>query len=135
MPLPRRLAELNRYLTNPLARLIAARIPPFVMIEHRGRRSGRPYRTPVMGWVAGDEIVIALTYGPGVEWVKNLRADGGGAIVQRGRRRTVGAPRVEQGIAGAPGIPWLIRRVLGLAGSDDYLCLPIANQSERQSDG
>jgi deazaflavin-dependent oxidoreductase (nitroreductase family) len=135
MPLPRRVAELNRHLTNPLARLIAARIPPFVMIEHRGRRSDRAYRTPVMGWVAGDELIIALTYGPGVEWVKNLRAAGGGAIVQRGRRRKVGPPRVEHGIVGAPGIPWPIRRVLGLTGTDDYLRLPFTNRSERRPDG
>lgn len=134
MPLSRRVAEFNRYLTNPLARLVASRIPPFVMIEHQGRRSGRRYRTPVMGWVAGDELIIALTYGPGVEWIKNLAATGGGAIVQRSRRRQVGAPRVEHGIAGAPGIPWPVRRLLSLTGVEDYLRLPFTNKSEPRSD-
>lgn len=135
MPLPRRLAELNRYVTNPLARLVAAQLPPFVMIEHRGRRSGRRFKTPVMGWVAGDELIIALTYGPDVEWIKNLAAAGGGAIVQRSRRRLVGAPRVEHGIAGAPGVPWPVRRLLGLTGVDDYLRLPFTNSAEPGSDG
>lgn len=134
MPLPRRVAEFNRYVTNPLARLVADWMPPFIMIEHRGRRSGRLYRTPVMGWVDGDELIVALTYGPGVEWIKNLDAAGGGAIVRRSRRWLVGAPRVERGIATAPAIPGPVRRFLSLTGVDDYLRLQFITGSAPRSD-
>ncbi len=125
MPLPRQLAEFNRHVTNPLVRLFAARVPPLIMLEHRGRRSGRRYRTPLMGFFAGDELIIALTYGLGTEWMKNLEAAAGGEVVSRGRRLTVGAPMVGHGIAKAPGIPWPIRTFLGLVKIDDYLRVPL----------
>ena len=50
MPIPRFVARANRYLLNPLLRRIAGWLPPFMVIEHRGRASGRPYRTPVIGF-------------------------------------------------------------------------------------
>jgi hypothetical protein len=31
-----------------------------------------------------DHYVVALTYGPDVDWLKNLRASGGGEIETRG---------------------------------------------------
>lgn len=49
----------------------------FVMIEHRGRRSGRHYRTVVE--VAGrrnGEWICASGTGPGADWYLNLRANG-----------------------------------------------------------
>ncbi|MDQ3695424.1 MAG: nitroreductase family deazaflavin-dependent oxidoreductase [Chloroflexota bacterium] len=127
MPLPRRVAAFNRRVTNPLARLIAARVPPFVIIEHRGRTSGQRYRTPVWGFFTTNELMIALTYGPGAEWVQNLDAAAGGQIVARGHRQAVGPPIVAHGIIGAPAIPGFIRRVLRLAKIDDYLRLPLTS--------
>ncbi|MBA2520207.1 MAG: nitroreductase family deazaflavin-dependent oxidoreductase [Chloroflexia bacterium] len=127
MPLPRRVAEFNRWVTNPLARLIAAGMPPFVIIEHRGRTSGRPYQTPVWGFFTTDELIIALTYGPGAEWVQNLAAAAGGHIVARGHRQAVGPPAVAHAIVDAPAIPLLIRRALRLARIEDYLRLPLTS--------
>lgn len=49
----------------------------FVMIEHRGRRSGRHYRTVVE--VAGrrnGEVICASGTGPRADWYRNLRAHG-----------------------------------------------------------
>ena len=129
MPLPRRLAEFNRYVTNPLARLIAGRVPPFILIVHWGRRSGRRYRTPVMGWFAGDEFVIALTYGPGAEWVRNLQAAGAGELIAGGRTYRIEDPNVGQDILRAPAIPWLIRRFLRLVTIDYYLRLHVVSDN------
>lgn len=125
MPLPRKVAEFNRIGTNRLTGLFAGWLPPFLILEHRGRRSGRRYRTPLMGFPAGNEMIVALTYGPGAEWIKNLQQAGGGTLVARNRRRAFGPPRLERGIANAPGIPWLIRKFLGIMGIDDYLRLPL----------
>ena len=56
------------------------------MIVHRGRRSGRTYRTPVNVFRSGDRYLIALTYGRNRDWVKNIVAAGECHVETRGRR-------------------------------------------------
>jgi deazaflavin-dependent oxidoreductase (nitroreductase family) len=75
-------------------RPVAGRLPPFAIVEHQGRTSGRPYRTPVFAFRRGDELVIVLSYGTGSDWVLNLMAERGGAVVRLGRRRVLANPRV-----------------------------------------
>jgi deazaflavin-dependent oxidoreductase (nitroreductase family) len=123
--MPRKVAEFNRVATNRLTGPFAGWLPPMLIVEHRGRRSGQQYRTPLFGYPADNEMIIALTYGPGAEWIKNLQQAGGGTLVARQRRRAFGPPRLDHGIATAPGIPWPIRTFLNLAGIDDYLRLPL----------
>lgn len=57
------IAQFNKRVTNPIQRLWAPRLRHMAVIEHRGRRSGTTYRTPVMVFVAGDELVVVLNYG------------------------------------------------------------------------
>ena len=45
------IAHFNKYVTNPLQRLWAPWLPYMAVIEHTGRKSGKPYRTPVMAFV------------------------------------------------------------------------------------
>jgi deazaflavin-dependent oxidoreductase (nitroreductase family) len=74
----------NRYLnrvTTPLAR----RLPGFAILTHRGRRTGRVYRTPVNVFRRGDDYLFFLTYGSDVQWVKNVLAAGSCSIETRGR--------------------------------------------------
>ena len=81
-------------------------IPPWMWVEHRGRNSGRTYRTPVWAWRAGAGYVIALTYGAETEWLKNVLAAEGCRLEQRGRSVKVGNPRVvspEIALAYVPG--------------------------------
>jgi deazaflavin-dependent oxidoreductase (nitroreductase family) len=54
-------------------------LPPFAIVNHRGRSSGRGYRTPVMAFPTDERFVFALTYGRDVDWVKNLFASDGGS--------------------------------------------------------
>ena len=61
---------------NPLTRLVAGWLPGFALLRYRGRRTGREYRTPMNVFRRGDEYVFALTYGPEVQWVKNVLAAG-----------------------------------------------------------
>src|SRR5439155_5642221 len=81
MPLPRAVARFNRSVTNVLTRRFAATLPGFAVVEHRGRRSGRPYRTPVNAFRRGDGYLFALTYGPGSDWVRKVLASGGFEMV------------------------------------------------------
>ncbi len=78
MPLPRLLGRINRRLTNPILWPIVARLPGagFGRIVHVGRRSGRVYRTPMLGFGQGDRVVFALTYGSRTQWVQNVLASG-----------------------------------------------------------
>lgn len=94
MTLPQWLARANRRVTNPIFRLFAGRLPPFAMLEHRGRKSGRAYRIPMIVFPDGDEFVIVLTYGAETDWVKNVSAAGGCTVEYRKRTVRLVRPRI-----------------------------------------
>jgi deazaflavin-dependent oxidoreductase (nitroreductase family) len=98
MELPQGLARFNRHVTNPLQRLWAGWLPPFGIVEHVGRRSGKEYRTPVNVFSTTDDgkpgVAILLTYGPDRDWLKNLTAAGGGRLRRNGKTFGVADPRV-----------------------------------------
>ena len=74
-------------LLNPLIMKLAGR-PHFGMaaqIRHTGRRSGRAYVTPAGARLAGDVIVIPLTFGSRSDWAQNVWAAGGCSIRLDGR--------------------------------------------------
>lgn len=83
--LPRWLARLNKVVTNPVMGLWAPYLPPWAVVHHRGRRTGRPYRTVVFAFVRRRTLVIALTYGE-TDWSRNVLA-AGGEIERLGRVR------------------------------------------------
>jgi deazaflavin-dependent oxidoreductase (nitroreductase family) len=91
---PRRLARINRAATNPVLRLPAGWLPPFALVRHRGRRSGRTYDTPVFAFRRADELVIVLSYGARSDWVRNVLADGGAVVRRAGRSIRMVDPRV-----------------------------------------
>jgi len=74
----------NRYV-NPVTRPVAKRLPSFALLTHRGRKTGRTYRTPINVFRLGNEYLFFLTYGSDVEWVKNVLANGSCSIETRGR--------------------------------------------------
>ena len=61
---------------NPVTRLVAGWLPWFGILEYRGRKTGKAYRTPMNVFRRGEHMVLALTYGPDVQWVKNIVAAG-----------------------------------------------------------
>jgi deazaflavin-dependent oxidoreductase (nitroreductase family) len=66
--------------------------PIFSIVLHIGRRSGRSFETPVAARRITDGFVLALAFGSGAHWYRNLVAAGGGAIRWRGVEYPVGAP-------------------------------------------
>ena len=63
---------------NPLTRKIAgSSFGPFALVKHVGRRSGKPYETPIIVQPVTDGFVFELTYGPQVDWYQNVLAAGG----------------------------------------------------------
>ena len=90
----RRLARFHKWVSNPVLRLWATRLPRMAVIEHRGRSSGKGYRTPVMAFVADGEFVVVLNYGTQSDWVRNVEAAGSAGVLHRGKRFRLTHPRV-----------------------------------------
>ena len=121
MPIPLRVARFNRRVTNPLLGTFSDWLPPFATLHHVGRTSGRRYRTPVFAFARSRGIVIALTYGTEVQWLRNLEAGGEARLVRRGRVLVLSGPRRLHGQAGARLVPRAIRAGLRLMRVDDFV--------------
>jgi deazaflavin-dependent oxidoreductase (nitroreductase family) len=93
MMLSRRVARFNKRVTNRIQGLYAWLVPPWAVILHRGRRSGRAYRTPLFAFRRDRTLIIALLYGQHSDWLRNLR-EGGGHVVRRGRTFAVAPPEI-----------------------------------------
>ena len=63
MPLGRRIAEWNKKGLNRVTRHVAPWMPGFGLVEHRGRKSGNVYRTPINVFRRDGGYVACLTYG------------------------------------------------------------------------
>jgi deazaflavin-dependent oxidoreductase (nitroreductase family) len=92
--------------TNPIQLSWAPYVPPWAVIEHVGRRSGRRYATPVIGTVHNGTLYVAVLYGEQSDWVRNVLAAGGGRVRRGGRSHRLGPPKIHdaehgQGIAGS----------------------------------
>ena len=85
MPRLRFLRPVTTNVFNRFSRLFAGWLPGFGIVEHVGRTSGKPYRTPMNVFRDGDDWVFALTYGSNVDWVKNVLAAGSCRLITRGR--------------------------------------------------
>ena len=122
MPLPRWLAHFNRRVTNRLLGPLALRLPGFGVVVHTGRRTHRQYRTPVNVFRRADGYVIALTYGPEAEWVRNVLASGGCTLETRGRTLRLTRPRLFRDER-RRSVPLPVRLVLGVLGVINFLGL------------
>jgi deazaflavin-dependent oxidoreductase (nitroreductase family) len=122
MPIPPAVARFNRHVTNPITRRFAGRLPGFAIVVHRGRVSGRIYRTPVNAFRHAGGYVIALTYGPRAQWLQNLLAEGGCVLEAGGRRRAMTNPRLLRDPTRRL-MPVPVRLVLSLIDVDWFLTL------------
>jgi deazaflavin-dependent oxidoreductase (nitroreductase family) len=110
----------TRYL-DPVARPLAAWVPTFAVMTHRGRTSGRAYQTPINVFRRGDAYLFLLTYGADVDWVKNVLAAGSCSLRTRGHDVALVDPELieDRELRDAPLIPRFIER--RVAGVDAYL--------------
>lgn len=120
MPLPRALGRFNVRVTNRFLEPVVRHLPGFGVIEHRGRRSGRVYRTPVLAFRRGDRLTFAATYGPRSDWVRNIIANEGGAFERSGKRWRLSEPRAYRDPA-RRAVPRIVRPALALLRAADFL--------------
>jgi deazaflavin-dependent oxidoreductase (nitroreductase family) len=130
MPLPRSIARVNRRVTNRLLGGLATRLPMFGVVVHKGRTSGRQYRTPVNVFRRGDRFTLALTYGPNTDWVRNVLAYGGCTLETRGRTLRLSRPRLFHDESRRH-VPAPVRLVLGIVTVSDFLELTFDEGSTR----
>jgi deazaflavin-dependent oxidoreductase (nitroreductase family) len=118
----KRIRIFNKYVTNRVFRGFASfPFGPFAIIRHVGRRSGKPYETTIMVWRIGESFVIALTYGPEVDWYRNLLAAGGGKVFWHRRTYTIGKPEPIDADAALTAFPAFFRLILSRSGTHDFV--------------
>jgi deazaflavin-dependent oxidoreductase (nitroreductase family) len=113
--IPYFMRHVNRVLTNRLFGTFAWLVPPFAVIHHVGRKSGRTYRTPVVALGSASAFVIPMTYGRDVDWARNMIAAGGCELERMGRRVRLEHPRVVGFDEAAPHLPAGVRPFLRTA--------------------
>jgi deazaflavin-dependent oxidoreductase (nitroreductase family) len=117
-----RVRRFNRAVTNP--RVLRSAGSPGAsasVIRHVGRVSGHRYETPVGPFAVRDGFVIALPYGPGADWVRNVLANGTATLVHEGRTVLVHQPEVVSTTEVLQDLPSSERRTLRLFGVDQCL--------------
>lgn len=120
---------LKRYF-NPLTLKIArSSFGPFAIIQHIGRKSGKPYETPiVLGHIDGD-FVAELTYGYDVDWYKNVMAAGGCTVRWHGKDYVIDKLEPLDAETGRAAFPLPARLILRAARMQHYVKLSIKQGS------
>jgi deazaflavin-dependent oxidoreductase (nitroreductase family) len=119
-----RMRSFNKHILNRLTRTFASfSRGPFAVIRHVGRRSGKPYETPIMVEPTGDGIVIALTYGLEVDWYRNILAAGHGTLLWHGRVYAIEKPESIDGTIALPAFPRISRLILKMLGTKHFVSM------------
>jgi len=125
MPIPDVMRKVNKVALNKVTRQLAPWVPGLGVVVHRGRTSGRQYRTPVNVFPRPDDrYVLALTYGPGTDWVKNVIAAEGCELLTRSTHIELTAPRLFHDETRHE-IRLVERTILGLLHVNDFLELRV----------
>ena len=122
MAFRKRLARVNRQVTNRITGPLARWLPGFGVIVHTGRKTNRRYRTPVNVFTAPGGYVVALTYGADSDWVRNVLAAGGCELESRGRTQHLTAPRIFHDESRRQ-VPSAVRPILRAVGVADFMAL------------
>jgi deazaflavin-dependent oxidoreductase (nitroreductase family) len=126
-----RLLILLKHTLNPLTRRLARTAHgPFAIIQHVGRRSGKQYETPIILGRAADGFVLELTYGPNVDWYKNVQAAGGCTLIWH--RKTYRISKLELLIAerGRSAFPLPARLILRLIKAQHFVKMTVERSEE-----
>lgn len=108
----RRPGQLARALNRLQGELAARGIGPkrIVMLQVRGRSSGRTISLPVVvADLDGEEYLVSM-FGDSASWVRNVRASGGAAVIRHGATEAVHLEEVDPAER-----PVVLRRYLAVA--------------------
>ncbi|MGA7272081.1 MAG: nitroreductase family deazaflavin-dependent oxidoreductase [Acidimicrobiia bacterium] len=120
MPLPGFVAQLNKRFVNRLMRPLAAH-PPFGLLTHVGRKSGRRYQIPINVFPRRGGFLLCLTYGRDTDWVKNVLAADGAELFYDGSDYHLANPRIVGRDRAWPDLPLMVKPLLWLVGVRDFI--------------
>jgi len=85
-----RVRYFNKHILNKVLRhFVDLPFGPFALVKHIGRKSGKAYETPIMAFPIQGGFLIALTYGPKVDWYQNVQAAGNCKLVFHRKEFTI----------------------------------------------
>lgn len=96
---------------------------PFSIVRHVGRRSGRVFETPIMVAPVPGGFVAELTYGPQVNWYRNVVAAGGCELVVHGETHRIVAVEPFPTATGRRAFGFPAQLVLTLLRREDFRLL------------
>jgi deazaflavin-dependent oxidoreductase (nitroreductase family) len=129
-PVQDAIRRLNRAFTNPrVLRSAGTRGASASVVHHVGRVSGAEYQTPVVVVPAEPGLVIALPYGPGVDWVRNIFASSEAMIQHEGTPMRVVHPRLASLADVNHLFPTKEQLMHRLYGVNDFLVLSLAESA------
>jgi hypothetical protein len=109
---------------NRLTRPAALRgIRPFALVCHVGRKTGKAYQTPVILARVPEGFVAELTYGPQVQWYRNVVAAGECRVVFHARRYQVSSIEEYDPLAGREAFGFPAKTLLQVLRKDDFRLL------------
>jgi deazaflavin-dependent oxidoreductase (nitroreductase family) len=117
---------LSRTLNRVTIRVAKSRRGPFSLVRHVGRRSGKQYETPVILARVPEGFVAELTYGPDVDWYKNVTAAGHCKVLHHGREYEVNSVVSYPAELGRAAFPAPARLVLRALNRRDFRLLAIS---------
>lgn len=119
------LALLKHTLNRLTRRIARSSVGPFALVQHVGRRSGKRYETPIIIRPHDGGFVIELTYGPDVDWHKNIVAAGGCTLLWHGRTYTVNQIEPLDAATGLAAFSPFQRLILGLLRREHFELLRV----------
>jgi deazaflavin-dependent oxidoreductase (nitroreductase family) len=129
MPAGRRMARFNKVVTNKTIGLLGPWMPGFGVVIHKGRKSGRTYRTPVNLFRTGQGYLFALTYGSGADWVKNVLAAGSFEVVTQRRTYRLVEPELFVDKQQSQ-VPFIVRLMLKQGNVTEFISTKIDTSTE-----
>ena len=122
MNLPSGMRYFNKYVLNRVTGKIArSSWGPFSNVYHVGRRSGKPYETTIIVIPTADSFVAALTYGPDVDWFRNVSAAGGCKILWHRQVYAIEKIEAMETKTALPYFPGFERMILRLVGIQHFV--------------
>jgi deazaflavin-dependent oxidoreductase (nitroreductase family) len=122
MALPKQIRYFNKRVTNRVMMKIAGTTySPISIVRHAGRRSGKPYTTPVIAEPVPNGFMFALTYGRDVDWYRNVLAAGQCGLRWHGKDYQLTAPEPLGPATALPAFSLFFRSILRLIGIQYFL--------------
>lgn len=117
-----RIPIFNKYILNRLTRYLAAiSFGPFAIVRHVGRRSGKRYETPIFVFRIVDGFIVVLTYGPNVDWYRNVVAANHCAVIWHRKEFDIVNIEPTDSATALPALPPPIKLILGTVGVHDFV--------------